>query len=587
MIPILYEKNETSFTSNGICRLHDCLSVKVTEERNGVYECDFDFPVTGNHYDEIQLGRIIAVTHDDTGDIQPFDIMGFTKPINGIVTFHAVHVSYRMNSLTLEPYMHINWKNTWTISELSTFLTSVYQLEAQGNKFSFDLSSSSSGSRYMEICDDMSPKYLRSFLGGVEGSVLDTFHGEYLFDKFTVYLKPARGVQRDFTIRYGVNMTGYTDESDGTGTANGVIGYWKGQENGVDVVAYGKRLTTLQTITGRDMWKIYDYSSKFSAKPDYTTLQNTAEADLRSEHGNLPSQTIQVSFVNLKDSDEYAQYQLLMQCQLCDTIKVIFPDYNTYANMKIVKVVYDVLKDRYESMELGDLSTTLSQALGVSSGGGGGSSSGGGGTTDYNDLSNKPQINGQTLTGNKTAADLSLVGSVSVTQKTSTGTNIANITVDGTTTELYAPSGGGGGTTDYNDLTNKPQINSQTLTGNKTASDLGLVANEVTTIAPTITASTGTLVSCTAFKFGKMVFMTIAVRKTSSTASGANIFTGTLSETAYRPKAIVTGASYYDAHAISAQINTSGAIVFRNASPSAVTIGSSYSVAVSFTYMID
>lgn len=40
--------------------------------------------------------------------------------------------------------------------------------------------------------------------------------------------------------------------------------------------------------------------------------------------------------------------------------------------------------------------------------------------------------------------------------------------------------GGGGGTTNYNELNNRPQINSTTLTGNKSASDLGLAE------APTI-----------------------------------------------------------------------------------------------------
>lgn len=44
---------------------------------------------------------------------------------------------------------------------------------------------------------------------------------------------------------------------------------------------------------------------------------------------------------------------------------------------------------------------------------------------NYNDLTNKPTI-----------------PSVSVTQKTTTGTNIADITVNGATTQLYAPSGG-------------------------------------------------------------------------------------------------------------------------------------------------
>lgn len=44
---------------------------------------------------------------------------------------------------------------------------------------------------------------------------------------------------------------------------------------------------------------------------------------------------------------------------------------------------------------------------------------------------------------------------------------------------LLKPSqgGGGGGTDDYTDLTNKPKINSVTLSGNKTSSDLGLVGD--------------------------------------------------------------------------------------------------------------
>ena len=40
----------------------------------------------------------------------------------------------------------------------------------------------------------------------------------------------------------------------------------------------------------------------------------------------------------------------------------------------------------------------------------------------------------------------------------------------------WAAGGGGGGTSDYNDLINKPQINGNTLSGNKTSSQLGITA---------------------------------------------------------------------------------------------------------------
>ena len=131
---------------------------------------------------------------------------------------------------------------------------------------------------------------------------------------------------------------------------------------------------------------------------------------------------------------------------------------------------------------------------------------GSGGTSDYTELTNKPQIEGVTLSGNKTASDLGLAtendiptdladlnddathrlvtdtekstwngkSSVGVTQIQSSGTKIATVNVDGTPTDLYAPSGGSGGTSDYSELENKPSIEGVTLSGNKTASDLGL-----------------------------------------------------------------------------------------------------------------
>ena len=530
MIPILYEKNETAFTSNGICRLRDCLSCVVTEERNGIYECDFDYPVTGAHYDEIVCGRIIAVTHDDSGDIQPFDIVGYTAPINGVVSFHAIHISYRLNQITSSAIEYVNWKvplgtqNERTPAQLMQNLKDglkvmgVWKYYPAYPSCPFSFVTDITKTDYLRF-DNNTPLTLRQVLGGKEGGILDRFHCEYEWDRFTVRIWSNRGQQRDFAIRYGLNMTEYNDEADTSEAYNSVAPYWSGNDTlkSIQHVDSGRTLPS-----GRVACVPLDLSSNFESEPTTAQLTSAARSYMTTNRTYNPAETINVSFVRLQDSEEYEQYQLLMQCGLCDTITVKFPMYNMSARMKIVKVVYDVLQERYDSMELGELSTTLSQALGVS----GGSSYSG-------------------------------------------------------------SSGGGGGTTNYNDLTNKPQIGGVTLTGNKTASDLGLVADTVTTISPTITASTGTLVSCTAFKFGKMVFMTIAVRKTSSTASGANIFTGTISETAYRPKAIVTGASYYDAHAISAQINTSGAIVFRNASPTAVTIGSSYSVAVSFTYMID
>ena len=91
MKPILYPAGETQFRNNGIGRLSDAVKCIVTEERNGQYELELQYPNTGTHYADIVEERIIAARHDDSDDIQPFRIYKITRPMNGVVTVNARH----------------------------------------------------------------------------------------------------------------------------------------------------------------------------------------------------------------------------------------------------------------------------------------------------------------------------------------------------------------------------------------------------------------------------------------------------------------------------------------------------------------
>jgi hypothetical protein len=77
-------------------------------------------------------------------------------------------------------------------------------------------------------------------------------------------------------------------------------------------------------------------------------------------------------------------------------------------------------------------------------------------------------------------------------------------------------SGGGGGTSDYADLTNKPQINGHTLSGNQTSADLGLASNsDIPTVDQTYSATSSNAQS------GKAVAQAIgALDKSDSAVSG-------------------------------------------------------------------
>lgn len=391
MIPILYDKTETAFTSNGIGRLRDCLSCIVTEERNGIYECDFTYPMDGANYELIQVGRIIGVTHDESGDVQPFDIVGFEKPIEGIVTFHCVHVSYRQTRMT------VTGSNINSLSDAFTLFGNAQP----SNPFTYWTDKTSTG--FLASANGI-PHSVREMLGGIEGSVLDAYGGEYEWDKWTVKLWSSRGQYRDFSIRYGVNMLSYDDEYDSQSSYSSCIPYWT---DGTNTVIGARQDSGTLTPTGRDECVPLDVSEKFEEQPTQAQVEAAGLSYMSDNNTYNPQQTIKVSFVRLQDMGEFADYQNLLQCKLCDTIKVIFPGYNSSGNFKIVKTVWNVLTSKYEEMELGDLSVTLAQALNVSS-----SStyvgSGGAGTTNYNELTNKPSVNGVTLSGNKTTSDLSI-----------------------------------------------------------------------------------------------------------------------------------------------------------------------------------
>ena len=289
MIPILYEKDETAFASNGLGRLRDIIEAKVVEERNGVYELDFSIPVTSEDYKDIQIGRIVGVTHadalsselivsgeltdeaddvltDENGkaltiskerrvydyDIQPFDIVSFTRPIDGVVTFHCTHISYRQSYLT------VTGSN---INSLSAAFTLLKNNATPTNPFTYETDKGSTG--YLASADGV-PKTVRSMLGGVEGSILDAYGGEYEWDKFRVILHSARGQQRNFSIRYGVNMLDYNEELDSSGTYSSCIPYWT---DGTATVVGDKQNSGGSTVTGRGECVPLDVSDKFESQP--------------------------------------------------------------------------------------------------------------------------------------------------------------------------------------------------------------------------------------------------------------------------------------------------------------------------------
>lgn len=347
MIPILYEHDETEFRTNGIGRLPDCVSCEVTEERNGVFEMELVYPVTGLHFKDIALGRIVYTTHDASKAPQPFDIYGKSVPIDGNVTFYAHHISYRLNEIVVRPF---------TVQ--GTAGTALNALKANAvNSCPFTFDSDRVTSLEYSLA---APDTLRHILGGVEGSILDVYGGaDYTFDKFHVSLS-NRGADHGVNIRYGKNLTDIDAETDAEGTFTGVVPYWK---NETELVTLPEWYITAQGAGNEIRLAPMDLSDEWQEAPTAAELRAKAQERLDNSGAWEPVENIEVEFAPLWQTTEYEDVEALQRVLLCDTVEVFFNAAGVSAKMRVIKTVYNSLTEKYVSVELGTPRTTLAESI--------------------------------------------------------------------------------------------------------------------------------------------------------------------------------------------------------------------------------
>lgn len=376
MIPILYNADEVRFINNGRGRLADATRCIVTEERNGIFELEMDYPITGEHFEELTRGRIIAATHDDKGDLQPFIIYSRTVPnLQGVVTFNAHHISYKLSDIVVMPF---------EAGSCAAALEGIKNHAVNLNPFNFWTDKTTVATFKSEA-----PRNARNMLGGVEGSILDVFGGgEYKFDKFDVKLYAHRGQDTDCEIRYGKNLKDLNQKIDDAGTYNAIVPFWRSSEGGIitlpeEIIVYAgiepqiayltdHNLIIIRTETGEPIEVAYrqlkaapmDLTEAFEDPPTAEQLRAAANARFQASQAWVPTENLKVDFVQLWQTAEFEEYSGLQRVGLCDTVSVYYPQAGIEAvKQKVIKTTYNTLLDRYDSIELGAQQTSLAQAM--------------------------------------------------------------------------------------------------------------------------------------------------------------------------------------------------------------------------------
>lgn len=358
MRPILYNANETAFETYGLGEI-DATKAQVTRERNGNYTLYIEYPASGPLAGVFKNDMRIKSDAGLRTKNQTFFISRILKDSTGILKVYAKHISHLTEKMAI--------RNNTNATGTAQSALAIWALNALGGiRFDtwsdIDLTSKTS----WNIADF---KTARDVLGGVKGSILDVWGGEYEFDNTVIRLHKQLGRKSPTVLEYGRNILRAEDDQDIEGAYTSVYPYatYTPESQGT-----GEGGATSQQVTVELPEKyvdgpyiglynerrvlIVDFSSNFKDKevPTIDKLRRLAKEYAINNRLGLPKINTKIEYVDLSKTLDYKLTQILEEAELCDIVPVYYPQIGlTSEDAKLTTIVYDVLLEQNDSVEVG------------------------------------------------------------------------------------------------------------------------------------------------------------------------------------------------------------------------------------------
>lgn len=329
------------------------IEANIVEDLNGVYELNFKITLDEKRYDELKIGGVVRCRGGETEGNQLFRIIEISKERNGIISVYAQHISYDLNKLVVRPFTSIGINNICNDLISNTIANNGFTIQTDIVDTETEFKT--------EI-----PRSFRTCLGGFDGSILKLFNCEFKWDNLQVSILSRRGVNTNVRIAYGKNLVDLKQDENIEKTYNSVIGYASyREEEEYEEEGETKKEVVTKYLTGDMQYiettnypksLIVDFSKEFDNDnlPTVERLNELALEYATNNAINVPKVSLKVSFVALWQTNEYKDFAPLEMVELGDIVKVDFPKLKVSANARVVKRIWNVLTERYDSLELGD-----------------------------------------------------------------------------------------------------------------------------------------------------------------------------------------------------------------------------------------
>lgn len=356
-IMILHDKTNNNWTSQGLGPLSEAMNPKVTRERNGVYELNFSYPVKGALFNELLMGRWVVTDAGPSSSTkaQRFEIAEITKPKNGIVKVYCEHYRYQLlRSIVKLGSKYEKMSAQAALNQLKS------QMEPKGDfTYYSDVGTVSS----IDFTEPDRFGNAQEALGGVRGSILDNFGGEYLFDNNQVKLLANAGVERNIIIAYGKNLIDITQQESIENTYTSVYGYSKGEGEDDTILTLPEVYIDSEYVNSYTQRRIQSVDFSEDRPASVAALRTLVQNYIKNNKVGVPKVSIKTSYADFSSSVIGEQFKNLEMLDLCDWVTVLFNELNINTSAQIIKTVWNVSLDKFDSLELGEAVTNMSKII--------------------------------------------------------------------------------------------------------------------------------------------------------------------------------------------------------------------------------
>lgn len=381
MIPVLYEAKETRFRTFGLGEIADAYEVKVTRERNGNYSLYIKYPLDGVFASVFKEEMKIKSDAGRRTKWQTFEINRVLRNSKDHIEIFARHISMRTQDIALKPF--VSGASVDAESALGIWKENL----VGDDKFDVKSDILTLGSFNWEI-DKIGNA--RGALGGVAGSILDVYGGEYEFDNRTIILHKQMGRKAPTVLEYGRNIVSVEEERLLDGNYTSIYPFVrytpqpKPQEEASGKPHVGEheqpeeQLVTLPefildgqylSLYAQRRIQMVDLSSHFNddknkKEPTVEEIRKLAQKYLKDNNVGAPKVSIEVDYIDLSQTLDYQDFRVMEEVELCDIVPLYYPKFGiTTETEKVVEIVYDVYTDSNHTIKLGTIGQSISKSL--------------------------------------------------------------------------------------------------------------------------------------------------------------------------------------------------------------------------------